>query len=287
MVAPVPVQEAATIGSTAQEGDESPADVCGVEEESGRERQHEAATAKDFEKVRAEKAATAKDFEKVRAEKAWASYTAFLAAPGNKCSSCWLLSNHCCCVAMKTIKLRPSVIVLMHHVELSQHRGSNTAKLLLQFGAELLAWGVEEHDRRFRELIDEDPGGTAILFPSHDAVDARDFATKIGDESNKKPLARIVVLDGGWRECRRMNEWIGTPAVARCRVSTASRCEFGGTRKYCDHGGADDGERVQTAAAFVALLQEIGEDPADVAAVRAGLAHFVTCWETQIGRSKT
>ena len=69
----------------------------------------------------------------------------------------------------------------------------------------------------------------------------------------------IIVLDGGWRECRKIDSAI--PAgVCRCIVTTASRQEYGGTRKY---GGTDpklDQGRVQTAAAFAALMMELGED---------------------------
>eukprot|EP00439_Symbiodinium_sp_Y106_P051899 s2250_g6.t3 len=58
-------------------------------------------------------------------------------------------------------------------------------------------------------------------------------------------------------------------------VTTASRSELGGTRKYS--GGTDD--RVQTAAAFVTLLRELGEDQQEVASVRDGLAHYMECFE--------
>jgi len=43
------------------------------------------------------------------------------------------------------------------------------------------------------------------------------------------------------------------------KVTTASRSELGGTRKY--DGGTDD--RVQTAAAFVTLLRELGQESAE------------------------
>merc|ERR1712039_773562 len=94
---------------------------------------------------------------------------------------------------------------------------------------------------------------------------------------------RIVVLDGGWRECKRMNDWVD-PNIRRVSISTATREEYGGTRKYGSDGG---GGRVQTAAAFVALLQELGEDPAHVVAFKNSLAHFLAAWESQICRSKT
>ncbi|CAJ1459866.1 unnamed protein product, partial [Effrenium voratum] len=51
-------------------------------------------------------------------------------------------------------------------------------------------------------------------------------------------------------------------------------------RKYS--GGTDD--RVQTAAAFVTLLRELGEDNSDeseVVAVRTGLTHYMSCFEAR------
>lgn len=215
--------------------------------------------------------------EQLRCQKAWLNYQAFLATPGGKCPDCWLLRSHCCCSGFQPVALRPQVILLMHHVELSQRRCSNTAKLLLSFGAELFAWGLPEHDQRLRELLSADEAGTVVLFPSEGSVFAQDLAAA--------PPRRILVLDGGWRETGRMNASLPLSLV-RCRVSTARRSDFGGTRKYGNGDGGGEG-RVQTAAAFIALLQELGENPSHVAKLRAGLAHFMTCFETQIHRSKT
>ncbi|CAE8723538.1 unnamed protein product, partial [Polarella glacialis] len=216
-------------------------------------------------------------FEKLRSEKAWASLQAFQNAPGNKCPECWLTRQHCCCAGIPQTQLRLKVYVLMHHVELSQRRASNTAKLLLQFGAELLAWGVQEHDERLERLISEDLEGTVVLFPSKDAVQARELGAQAAMQ-----VRQVVVLDGGWRETSRMNNGI-SPEVVRCVVDSASRAELGGTRKYA--GGCDG--HVQTAAAFVTLLRELGEEESEISAVRDGLAHFLSCYEAQINRSKT
>uniref|UniRef100_A0A7S1F734 tRNA-uridine aminocarboxypropyltransferase n=1 Tax=Noctiluca scintillans TaxID=2966 RepID=A0A7S1F734_NOCSC len=214
--------------------------------------------------------------ERPQAIRAWQRYTDFVRDPGRKCRDCWLMAEHCCCAEMpKEVRLRPKVILVMHYRELEKHLGSNTAKLLLHFGAELFAWGVEDQDARLAEVLAEDVPRTAVLFPSPDAVPASSLVPVGASPS------RIVVLDGGWNECKRINEWID-PCITRCVVTTATREEFGGTRKY---GGC--AERVQTAAAFAALLSELGEDTEHVAAVKAGLSKFMKAWETQIRRSKT
>mmetsp|Transcript_16551 Transcript_16551/g.37324 ORF Transcript_16551/g.37324 Transcript_16551/m.37324 type:complete len:248 (-) Transcript_16551:52-795(-) len=220
----------------------------------------------------------AADRERARSERAWADYQVFLADPGHRCPTCWLLRRFCCCAEIPSVQLRPRVLLLMHHVELSQRRTSNTAKVLMHFGAELFAWGVAEHDRQFSEEILADPGGTVVLFPAEGAVEAGSL-TGGGGEAPRC----IVVLDGGWRECKRMNSWID-PRIRRCIVTTASREVYGGTRKY----GGDGAEgRVQTAAAFAALLRELGEEATHIAAMEHALACFLSRYEAQIKRSKT
>lgn len=229
--------------------------------------------------------ARASERESARALERWEAYNKFIQNPGDKCPTCWLLKRHCCCAGMPVgIQLRPRVVVAMHYSELSRHLGSNTAKVLLSFGAELLAWGVD--DQRLRDIVSEDPEGTAVLFPTPGAITAQELAAARGGSSPAaSDLPRcIIVLDGGWRECARMNRSIDA-GVTRCVVTTAARSDFGGTRKY--GGAGDDEKRVQTAAAFVALLRELGEDARHVDAVSAGLRHFMACWEAQINRSKT
>mmetsp|Transcript_17744 Transcript_17744/g.40967 ORF Transcript_17744/g.40967 Transcript_17744/m.40967 type:complete len:265 (-) Transcript_17744:107-901(-) len=218
--------------------------------------------------------------ERRRAETSWASYQDFVVNPGHKCPSCWLLREHCCCDGLpQGVTLRLRVSLVFHHLELGKHLGSNTAKLLLHFGADAFAWGVEDHDERLRRAIVDDLEGTVVLYPSESAVPAVDLVA-----DGCTPPRHIVVLDGGWRECKRLNDWID-PSVRRCVVTTARREQFGGTRKYGDKASAST--RVQTAAAFVALMEELGEDAEQVDAVTKGLSHYMSCWEAQIGRSKT
>lgn len=226
----------------------------------------------------------ATDLEVERAHRSWASYREFLAVPGHKCPKCWLMRQHCCCIGMFRLSVRPRVLVLVHHLELGKHLGSNTAKLLFNFGGELFAWGIPEHDARLQSILDRESARTVVLFPSPGAKPASELASGCDESGNHQGSNQIIlVLDGGWRECKRMNEWID-PRIQRCVVTTADREEYGGTRKY---SRGSDGGRVQTAAAFIALMQELGHDPVEVSALKAGLAHFMNCWESQIRRSKT
>jgi len=214
---------------------------------------------------------------KMRALEAWTRHQNFMASPGPRCGDCWLEKKHCCCSGIPAVSLAARVILLMHPTELNQRRGSNTAKVLLNWGAELLIWGLEEHDEVLRSVIEEHMEDVLILFPSPDAVEA---ASAPFPQQGRQRI--LVVVDGGWRECKKMNESLG-PRIARCRVTTARRSEFGGTRKY-DHGAED---HVQTAAAFVALMRELHEDEKVVSSMTEGLAWYLNCYEQQINRTKT
>ena len=48
-------------------------------------------------------------------------------------------------------------------------------------------------------MIQEDLEGTVVLFPCSKAVPAAQLTA----------VRQVVVLDGGWRECVRMNAWLG------------------------------------------------------------------------------
>jgi len=55
----------------------------------------------------------------------------------------------------------------------------------------------------------DDEEGTVVLFPSPDAVEAGSLAAA---------PRQVIVLDGGWRECVRMNSWISQmPCIGCCR----------------------------------------------------------------------
>eukprot|EP00933_Yihiella_yeosuensis_P077793 TRINITY_DN8868_c0_g1_i1.p1 TRINITY_DN8868_c0_g1~~TRINITY_DN8868_c0_g1_i1.p1 ORF type:complete len:293 (-),score=56.39 TRINITY_DN8868_c0_g1_i1:266-1144(-) len=257
-------------------------------------------------------------FQNATARKCWDNFVQFQTNPGQKCPRCWRMTKFCCCLDIPKVQLRPKVLVVFHYEELGQHTATNTANLLLHYGAELYCCGLEEHDHRLHNFLAEDSDGTLILFPSPDAVEASSFALKshrdgdasttagggvvdgVGNSSDGVAIGggddaaseaksledlprRIVVLDGGWSQCKKMNAWLD-PTIPRCVVKTASREEFGGTRRYRAEG---ESGRVQTAAAFVALLRELGEDQTHVQAVSDGLVKFMQSFESQMGRSRT
>lgn len=236
-----------------------------------------------------------------RAAYAWQKYVDFKRDPGQRCSDCWLLQRFCGCADFPQVVLQMRVLVLMHPAEVGRLRASNTAKLLLRFGAKLLVWGHEEHDAQLRSALlqaeihetaalqvsglpqlDPSVGSVWVLFPSAAARSVASLANELrrhrAVEEHQVGFAAlpqcVVVLDGGWKETRKMNASI-SDHVVRCIVASASREEYGGTRKYKE--GPDD--RVQTAAAFITLLKEAGETQEQVDKMKNCLALFTEAYE--------
>merc|ERR1712194_829012 len=125
-----------------------------------------------------------------------------------------------------------------------------------------------------------------VLFPAAGACAASELKEEYLRLREQEPQVaqalapRIVVLDGGWKETRKMNQSID-PAIPRCFLSNASREEYGGTRKYKQ----PEGDRVQTAAAFVALLKELGEAPERTEVLQAALERYTEAFSRQIAWS--
>jgi len=253
-----------------------------------------------------------------QAQKVWERYCEFRRAPGQKCPDCWLLQRFCCCAEVdrhahgRPLRLR--VIVLMHPAELNELRSSNTAKLLLRFGAELSVWGLEDHAKMLQGLLELVPkssaapeegkkpsiSNAAVLFPSSNAIDAASLANSLAaeraqvvaerqhmDEQGKNVTLElshprtVIVLDGGWKETQKMNKTID-PRILRVRVTPDSYKMLGGytaTRKY---DAKLKPERVQTAAAFLGLLNELQEDRESIDALSAGLNAFTAAFNQQL-----
>jgi DTW domain-containing protein YfiP len=185
------------------------------------------------------------------------------------------LNKYCICADLKGISVRQHVVVVWHHSELERRRGSNTAKLLVQFGADSLVWGVKEHEEKLRLLLEAEREHSIVLFPAPGATEACEMAR--GSVRCPDMPRVIIVLDGSWKETRQINQSIDQRVVRVC-VSSATRDEYGGTRKYRQgkHG------RVQTAAAFVALMKELAEDDIVVAELHAGLQIFLAAFDEQL-----
>ncbi len=116
------------------------------------------------------------------------------ALPG-RCPRCWLVRAYCVCAQVPALAPPVELVIVRHHAE--ARRSSGTARLallaipgsgLVECGADLAAASAALADR-----LAAAPCPTWLLFPDGGATAAP-----------APPPRRLVVLDGTWREVRRM-----------------------------------------------------------------------------------
>ena len=204
----------------------------------------------------------------------------------SRCSRCWHPPSFCICKELKTLEApeklcNTKLIIWMHHKEYLS--GGNSAKLMLSLlpkHTELFVFGkTGEMDRLEKELL-VNPEGTAILWPSKDAVSVSEFLSeKRRNVSSRAQYSdsllamacpcRFLVVDGTYNMARNMYKSIrkrlGEDRMPRTvRVDPLSASIF--HRAHKNYGQAhlqDTGEvrRVSTAEACGLLLSELSGDP--------------------------
>tara|TARA_B110000208_G_C11645492_1_gene386061 strand:+ start:211 stop:942 length:732 start_codon:yes stop_codon:yes gene_type:complete len=183
-------------------------------------------------------------------------------------------SAHCFCdgfLPHAKAATQHSLLLYAASKELAAHASSNTGKLVLMWGGELVCEGVDADEARLDAWL-RDAKRPVVLFPSSDATVAsrtEGHALLQGVGCGDGPLS-IVVLDASWRGARRMNARINAsiPRVCLADVERASELR---TRKRV----GDDIARVQTAPALVQFLRECGED---TTALDAGLDRAIAAY---------
>lgn len=171
--------------------------------------------------------------------------------PARVCASCWMQRACCFCAALPPPGLRHKFVLYISARELAAHASSNTGKLLLMWGGELICEGVPEDEARLDELLGSAESTPVVLFPTADAAPGSPALV-----SAAAPPLRVILLDGNWRAATRMNARIPRAVRRVCLGGGgALRETLGATRKRLDNGAA----RVQTAPAAVQMLKECGE----------------------------
>jgi DTW domain-containing protein YfiP len=113
--------------------------------------------------------------------------------PG-RCPQCWLRTAFCICAEIPRVLTRTEVVVVRHERE--GWKSTGTARVAVQAlaNARLLEYADDGSatDAELREAS----LGAAVLFPDNDALaPTATLAT---------PPSRLIVLDGTWRQTRRM-----------------------------------------------------------------------------------
>ena len=123
-----------------------------------------------------------------------------------RCPTCLVLRTHCICGEVPRVETRTRVLVVRHQREGWKSTGTARIAGLALPNLRLLEYGEDA-----QPALDELPGelgeGTALLFPSDEAPPV-DLAS----------VRRLVVLDGTWRQVRRMYQRLpalhGLPRLA-------------------------------------------------------------------------
>lgn len=222
----------------------------------------------------------------------------------SKCERCWLLRSHCICKQLAEIESRVStrheVLMFIHYREWGLRKASNTARLLpLLLGTEVFTFGkIESEDRlmwRLRRASELRGDPVLVLFPSPDSVTVTEFLSSeesgrargmcaserkkgaaLGMRGREEKERRfvIVVIDGSWKNARRLNAVL-PKSYRRVRLSSCSRKAYPNLRKHSMEN------RVSTMSALLHMLQELEEPQADIDALGQGLSHAATAYYKQ------
>lgn len=178
------------------------------------------------------------------------------ASTKNRCPACMLKSHICVCQKLSDLSLSSSscafdVVVLMNHRE--QFRASNTAKIIEKvLNARIYIDGVDSDLEDLVLLIQERKEAALVLFPSEDATTWSEVEQRMKKISTTKPL--IIVLDGTWRQARRLNKKIPDD-IPRVKITPQTLSQFLCRRQT-------QADRVCTVEALALLMTEMEEETA-------------------------
>lgn len=168
----------------------------------------------------------------------------------NRCQKCVLKSEFCVCQRLQEMSQPdPSftVVALMNQRE--QYRSSNTVKVIDGvLGGTTLINGVDEDERKFKELLEEYSGRCFVLFPSEDSVEYNQVPAEKLPGSGK---VLIIVADGTWSQARRLNLKIPS-SIPRVKITPTTLSKF-----LCRRQTRAD--RVCTVEALSLLLNDMGK----------------------------
>lgn len=111
--------------------------------------------------------------------------------PG-RCQRCWVRLEHCVCAVVPRVEPRTGVIVVRHAREAMKSTGTVRVAALALPNAHVLEYEEDGEPAR-AQLSGLLTPGTHVLFPSEPTV-----------PWDGAQVDRLVVLDGTWRQARRM-----------------------------------------------------------------------------------
>ncbi len=171
-----------------------------------------------------------------------------------RCESCFLRVDKCICELQSAVPAQVEFCLLTHNDEI--YKPSNTGRLIRDSiaGTRRFIWHRKEADPELLALIQNPQVNAYIVFPPGDDYSER--MTGFSSQSGKRSV--FIVLDGTWRQARRMfrlSEYLQGLAVISLKSVPVSRY---GLRK------AIHDNQLCTAEVAIALLDEIGDQAASV-----------------------
>ena len=110
--------------------------------------------------------------------------------PG-RCKRCWIREEWCLCEYLPTVQPKTSLVLVRHQREAWKSTGTARIAALSLPALKLVEYGDDSEPaaKELAPLLE----GAALLFPfDSDSTEA------------KPPVQRLIVLDGTWRQARRM-----------------------------------------------------------------------------------
>jgi DTW domain-containing protein YfiP len=111
--------------------------------------------------------------------------------PG-RCPTCWIRHEHCICAEVEPVRPKTEVVIVRHQRESFKSTGTVRAASLALKDLQCIEYG-DDAQPALTELPALSTPGTYVLFPSEPT-----------GPWPSQPIKRLVLLDGTWRQTRRM-----------------------------------------------------------------------------------
>jgi DTW domain-containing protein YfiP len=167
----------------------------------------------------------------------------------DRCKGCFLPSLSCLCDEKPKVKAAAVFWLLTHNDEI--YKPTNTGRLIVDSidGARVFKWSRTDPDPAFMEALCDEQYQPCVVFPSGESYQQRMIVSE--NLSEKTPA--FIILDGTWRQARRMfrlSRYLDDLPVIQPNAMTKSRYHL--RRSAEDH-------HLCTAEVAAQMLREVSD----------------------------
>lgn len=178
----------------------------------------------------------------------------------NRCEYCQVAIENCICSLKVESECQAGVMLIMHDSEIL--KPSNTGRLIADVVPDCFPflWSRTEPDQAMLAILEDPQWYPMIVFPMQYAQAEQQVITeRISPPNNRKLL--FIILDGSWREARRM--FRKSPYLAQLPLVTipANQAALGTDSRYALRDSQVD-NHLATAEVAAKLLSQQGEEKA-------------------------